>query len=462
MTERKKKREFTQQLVIVYVLAVAFLVAAVAFVISREVDRTLIAQSNEEIAAITKLLIKRAPVPLLTQSPELSGDLINLALGIGNIVHVALYLATDELVAAGGEQSDWRPSNVTKNAVSTTHETDRNRHIVAPVWIIKNSTTALHSHELSAAEDMEYLGYVHLVVDKKPFSIVERRVLTFTIISVTILGLVMLAIVSVMTRRIAQQVQERTNTLATAKHVAERAREELSEDLGGSRQHIRGIYERLEKERKSLSREIHDELSSRLVLARLSAVRVSELARADYSPERDAEIEKQAVGVVEMLNNVYALARDILNRIRPDIIDAMGVVGAIEDMVASWNRANVPCICELSISGDYQDIPDEITMCVYRIVQESLTNITKYAHAKHVQINVDIKSHYRSGGHILHLQIADDGVGFDSHHERGGIGLRGMRERAYAVNGQISISSAPNQGTEIDVTIPVPPPRVEP
>jgi signal transduction histidine kinase len=97
----------------------------------------------------------------------------------------------------------------------------------------------------------------------------------------------------------------------------------------------------------------------------------------------------------------------------------------------------------------YQPSP-EISTTLYRIIQESLTNISKHSAAR--QVSVDLQEHHNT----LHLQIADDGQGFDPDQNTTGFGIQGMRERTIALGGQFSISSQLGQGCRITVSIPLP------
>ena len=140
--------------------------------------------------------------------------------------------------------------------------------------------------------------------------------------------------------------------------------------------------------------------------------------------------------------------RNVAGNLRPAALD-MGLVAAIEWLCAEFTRhTRTPC----RVRADQAGIePDEArAMALFRIVQESLTNITRYAQAG--QVSVDIEH----SGNSIRLKIRDDGRGFDPAEvgRKKSYGLLGMRERAIVLGGRVKIVSAPGQGTLVDVVVP--------
>jgi two-component system sensor histidine kinase UhpB len=146
---------------------------------------------------------------------------------------------------------------------------------------------------------------------------------------------------------------------------------------------------------------------------------------------------------------MYGVVRDMMNRLRPVALEELGVVTAVERLVDGWNDQQEESFCSLTIRGDFNDIDDDTAISLYRMVQEALTNTTKHAKAEKVTILLERKQ----SGDIL-LQIEDNGVGFDATVKPKGMGLLGMRERVEALNGKISLASAPGSGVSIEIYLP--------
>ena len=146
---------------------------------------------------------------------------------------------------------------------------------------------------------------------------------------------------------------------------------------------------------------------------------------------------------------MYSVVRGMMNRLRPLVLDELGLVTAIERLVDGWNSIHENTFTALSISGDFSDLDDEVSIHVYRIVQEALTNIAKHARASNVTI---LLQRARDGRLTLHIE--DDGQGFDPQTRPLGMGLSGMQNRADSCNGNLSLVGIPGRGVKIDLAIP--------
>lgn len=196
-----------------------------------------------------------------------------------------------------------------------------------------------------------------------------------------------------------------------------------------------------EDERGHLARELHDELGALLTAAKLDVARLK--SRIDTSPP---EVSERLRHLTETLNSVIALKRRIIEDLRPSSLANLGLTASLEILTREFAQRS-------SIAVDAQlenvDLPPATQLTVYRIVQESLTNIGKYAQARHAVVSVQ-----RHPGHVA-VEIRDDGVGFvPSHLPAKSHGLAGMRHRVEAVGGRFSVRSQPGQGTVVSATIP--------
>lgn len=138
------------------------------------------------------------------------------------------------------------------------------------------------------------------------------------------------------------------------------------------------------------------------------------------------------------------------------MIEALGFTGSINGLISEWQSAlNVRTTFKVSIEEDVRDIPDALATDLYRIIQESLTNIAKYAEASEVEVT--LRKEMQGDGYRVELTISDNGVGFDLAHKPpvGGRGLNGMRTRVAAAKGDFSLESTPGVGTRIQCSIPV-------
>jgi signal transduction histidine kinase len=196
-----------------------------------------------------------------------------------------------------------------------------------------------------------------------------------------------------------------------------------------------------EDERGRLARNLHDELGSLLTSAKLDAARIkSRLAgKAPEALDRLAHL-------VQTLNQSIALGRRIIEDLRPSTLDNLGLAAALEILAREFSEQS-------GIGVDYTLSPVKLNpaaeLMIYRLVQEAITNISKYARAHHVWVSLAVH------GRQIEVSVRDDGVGFDtSVHPKSAFGLLGMRFRVEAEGGRLILTSAPGQGTRVLVTLP--------
>ncbi len=228
------------------------------------------------------------------------------------------------------------------------------------------------------------------------------------------------------------------------------AESQLAHALADNRRLAQQYVELQESERKALARELHDELGQYLNVIKLDAVGI----RDDLRVTQPAA-HQRASTIVENCNHIHGAITTLMRELRPTGLDELGLAGALEHYVETW-RARLPEISlELSMTGDFGSLPESITVTLYRLVQEALTNVAKHASASRVTIHLD-----RTGGaeaDKVEVAIADDGVGTAVGLPTRGLGLIGMRERVMALRGRLTFTSSPGQGFELSAQIPVAP-----
>jgi signal transduction histidine kinase len=214
-----------------------------------------------------------------------------------------------------------------------------------------------------------------------------------------------------------------------------RRRTEQLTDLARHLQTVR------EDERSRLARELHDELGALLTAAKLDVARLKSRLGA-VTPEVAERMQHLSDG----LNTGIALKRRIIEDLRPSSLSNLGLVAALEILVREWGER-----AEIDVDTSFEPVrlspSGELT--VYRLVQEALTNITKYARASQVEVNLSA-----SEG-IAKVMVRDNGVGFDTSLERRSThGLLGMRYRLESEGGEMTLRSAPGAGTVIEAELP--------
>jgi signal transduction histidine kinase/ligand-binding sensor protein len=198
------------------------------------------------------------------------------------------------------------------------------------------------------------------------------------------------------------------------------------------------------EERQRLARELHDSVTQALYSVNLYAD-AARLALANQQPHIAAEHLRELRNVVR--EAMFDMRLLIYER-RPLTLEKEGLAAALRARVAAVEeRAGLPAT--IIVEGERR-LPLALEEEIYRIAQEGLTNIVKHAHSHHLSIRL------RYDENAVHLELEDDGIGFDpeSAKQNGGLGLRGMEERVRQLGGQLQIASAPGQGTRVQVTIP--------
>lgn len=233
---------------------------------------------------------------------------------------------------------------------------------------------------------------------------------------------------------------------ATLHDITERkqAERECRNLLEGNRFLIHKSLVVQEEERRHLAQELHDELGQCMTAIQADAENIHALSK--HSSPR---ISSSANAIVTVSTRMYGVVHSMMQRLRPSVLDNFGLVAAVEEELDTWKARYADIECRFEKSGDFQQLGEQINISLYRIVQESLTNIAKHAAATQVTL-VLLRAH-----DMIHLNIEDNGRGMAMDKPGRGLGLMGMRERIKALHGSLSIDSEIGQGTSINVTIPL-------
>jgi signal transduction histidine kinase len=206
---------------------------------------------------------------------------------------------------------------------------------------------------------------------------------------------------------------------------------------------LRGLNARLEEQARRIAHALHDEAGQLLASVYLA---VAEIARGLPTPARE-RIEQLS----GLLDQVAEQLRRLSHELRPLILDDLGLVPALEFLAQGFSkRAGLDVTIEASID---RRLPPLVEIAVYRILQETLTNVSRHAQAGRVSVRL------KHDARVISYSIQDDGIGFDSSavcpRDKTGLGLIGIRERLAALGGVLSITTGLGLGTTLEMKIPI-------
>ncbi|MGH8820372.1 MAG: sensor histidine kinase [Rhodoferax sp.] len=232
--------------------------------------------------------------------------------------------------------------------------------------------------------------------------------------------------------------QREQESLKKERDQLERQVRERTESLAALATHLQQVRE---EERGHLARELHDELGSLLTAAKLDVARLKS-RQVNASPETTERLQH----LTDTLNGGIALSRRIVEDLRPSSLAHLGLMATLDILAQEFGeRARVDISTEL----EAVELGDSAQLTIYRLVQESLTNIGKYAHARKVTVRLQNFDSY------INVEVKDDGQGFDATRTpRSSHGLNGMKHRVEATGGRLTVTSRPGEGSCISAFIP--------
>jgi signal transduction histidine kinase len=291
---------------------------------------------------------------------------------------------------------------------------------------------------LDIAAEIEQLNNANLAAQRaevtqrqKAFRADLQRLLSETVF----LGIAV-AIVAVFRLRTLERRSEEERSFAED---AERQMRELSQRLVATQ----------EDERKNLSRELHDHVAQVLTALRMELGRI-ERTRPAADPRTTASITECR----RLVDQLFRTVRDLALGLRPSMLDDLGLQPALEWHIRDVTR-RYGLDVQLDVQGDFDVLPDRHRTCVYRAVQEALTNCVRHSQARSVKVSV------HGADNHLDVSVVDDGIGFHSARGRNGLGLRGIDERVKELNGTMRIGGAAGGGTRLEIRLPVRPRATE-
>jgi signal transduction histidine kinase len=286
---------------------------------------------------------------------------------------------------------------------------------------------------MAISAEIENINNSNLVAQRNEAAVRQRelhRYLTWMLAASLTLGLAV-AVTAVIRIRV---LERRSEDQHARTEQAEQEMRRLSNQLVKTQ----------EEERKSLSRELHDELGQMLTALRMEVGR-AERAQAAGSPAFAASMAEGKALIEKMMR----LVRDLAMGLRPSMLDDLGLEPALAWQTRDFaRRYNVPV--NLSVVGDLEQVPDPHRTCVFRVVQEALTNCAKHSAATEIEISVI------GGEDRLDVSVSDNGVGIRNSTGHRGLGLTGIKERVKEMHGSASIQTKPGGGTVLHITLPIP------
>jgi signal transduction histidine kinase len=279
--------------------------------------------------------------------------------------------------------------------------------------------------EVSAVNDDELKETDRRIAET--FAQFRRRLLVFAMIGFSF-GLILATTTIVYAGRLEKSVQEKYYESLQA----QRELKELSKRL----------VEAEERERRAISRELHDEVGQSLSALLIDVENLTEMS------SEDAVFRQSLQKIKALAENCVNEVRNMALLLRPSMLDDLGLVAALDWQAREVSKRTGMFVDTIDENVS-NNLPEEHKTCVYRIVQEALNNCSKHAYAKNVRIVV------RQEPNQLRVSIEDDGKGFDASRVRG-LGLVGMNERVSHLGGVLKVESDPARGTRLRVDLPLP------
>ena len=294
------------------------------------------------------------------------------------------------------------------------------------VPIINKVVASLSDHERSLIFDK-------WVNSRDPGAVSWRRAL---LTGAAILGAIIVVLGGIIfwNRRLTREVEARTRDLA-----------ESREAMRALAQHLDRVRE---EEKSRIALEMHDELGHSLTALTMSIRRLGRSLKKAAAP--DAVMQTQLDELLQLVKQASATSRRIMSDLRPSVLADLGLVAAIEWLAHEFEEhSGVRCVVD---AGDFDSEPPyETSIALFRIAQESLTNVAKHAEASTATVRLQEKS-----GRLV-LEISDDGIGItdDWLSKKDSFGLIGMRERAIAIGGELHVLSDDKRGGTVRVEVPL-------
>lgn len=235
---------------------------------------------------------------------------------------------------------------------------------------------------------------------------------------------------------------QRTRAATRARARAEASERQLAAALADNRSLAREYVRVQEAERRTIARELHDELGQHLTAVQLAAVAL----RANLGDTDERRLEA-VDSISRNTGHVITAVAGLIRQLRPVALDTLGLAAAIEHCVAEWRHRLPDLRLTLVCNGDLGQLGESLNLTLYRLVQEALTNVMKHANATEATVTI-VRDREQ-----IRVSVADNGTG--PRKAVGGLGISGMRERASALGGQFTAGPTGERGYRVESTLPV-------
>jgi len=229
--------------------------------------------------------------------------------------------------------------------------------------------------------------------------------------------------------------------------------QELSDQLEENQRLTHQVLAVQEKERRNLSRELHDELGQSL-----TAIRTDAKILKRIHPDESSLVNQTAESIDAIAQHIYDVTYGMMRTLRPSALDDLGLMDAIQECIASSRFDAHGITLHSDFRGALNEMSEKYNITLFRLTQEAFSNIIKHAKADNIWIDLhrtDSGQRKDISGDRIELMISDDGIGFDLDSKNVGFGLIGMRERVKALNGSFQVQNNHANGTRVLAIIPI-------
>ena len=218
------------------------------------------------------------------------------------------------------------------------------------------------------------------------------------------------------------------------------------------RQLIREKHVGIEQERKNIAADMHDEMNAAIIPIRFQARNIA-LNIKNIEPSPDTQkISENAETIYKLASDFYGKIRNIINRLRPEVLEILGLKSALEDLIILTNKNNKTNF-KLKIIGNLNRLDEDLDLSIYRLIQEAISNILKHANATNALVCLQCDDDKKK----VFIDVTDNGVGLDhdntSKEMSSGFGVIGMRERVFAYNGKLQYFPMISSGTRLNIEL---------
>jgi len=210
------------------------------------------------------------------------------------------------------------------------------------------------------------------------------------------------------------------------------------------------LFKLQEDERRYIVSELHDELGQWITALDLSAHYISM-----QSKDTSQDIFERAEEIKRNINQMHDTIRGMIDHLRPTLLDLVGLSGSLKGLIEQWQFQNPQIMGSLSIDAKLDELDDDLSVTIYRIIQESLNNAAKYSKADAVTVQITSQFENLEKPENLILTIKDNGCGIDTLQDSKGTGLHGMHTRALAIGADFTLESYKGEGLSIKVEFPM-------